>query len=386
DDNLFLGISLPKTQIPLELNPQVKRFTTYFSKQLHEVFQKYLKRAEIYFPMIEQIIAEEGMPPEIIYLSLVESGVNPRAHSRANATGVWQFIKSTGRLYNLQGNAWFDERQDIYKATRSSMHHLKDLYKQYGDWYLALAAYNAGPGKVNWALRRSQDKSFWGIAQLLRRETREYVPRFIAASLVAMYPEHFGFTPMNFKTPQKPDMVTVSDCIQLSTIATYSGVSLDTLKFLNPELKKETTPPGYKNYTLKVPAGTGDTVTAAIASIPEYEKQYFLVHKAIKSQPLSHIAKRYNVHPSSIKQVNGLASATVPKGKVLFIPTSAALATQTSYSPSELSDDSREQRKRLKRKSRGKQHKRTVKKHRRKSVSSAQAYRESSSSTTGSAQ
>jgi membrane-bound lytic murein transglycosylase D len=195
-----------------------------------------------------------------------------------------------------------------------------------------------------------------------------------------MYPQHFGFTPMNFKSTQKPDFVTISDCIPLSVISSYSGVSIDTIKFLNPELKRETTPPGYKDYTLKVPAGMGDTVIAAIASIPASERLYFLVHKATKNQPLSHIAKRYNVHAASIKEVNSLASTTVPKGKVLFIPTSAVVASQVSYSLSQLSDDSRERRKKVKRKHSRKQRKRYTRKNRKKAVSSAQAYRESSSS------
>ncbi|NTV47335.1 MAG: LysM peptidoglycan-binding domain-containing protein [Chlorobiales bacterium] len=203
------------------------------------------------------------------------------------------------------------------------------------------------------------------------------MPRYIAASIIAMYPEHFGFSPMNYQPVKAPDIVKVSDCISLSVIANYSNVSLDTLKFLNPELKRDVTPPGYKDYELKVPSGTGEIVASSIASIPATERLYFLVHKTTRNQPLSRIAKAYNVHPSSIKQINGLASATVPKGKVLFIPTSAMLAAQTSYSLNELSDESREGRKRhriSKKKLRrpNKRYTRAQKRHR-KSISSTQA-------------
>jgi len=350
DENLFVGMLLPKTQIPLELNAEVKKFITYFSTspKMKEIFQRYLHRAALYFPTIERAIAEEGAPPELIYLSLVESGVNPHARSRANAIGTWQFVKGTGRLYGLAGNKWFDERRDIIKSTRSAMRHLKDLYQLYGDWYLALAAYNAGPGRVNRALRKSPHKcDFWSLRKYFRRETQQYVPRYIAATIIALYPERFGFEPMRYAKPIEYDEVTVPDCITLSTLAEYSGIDVDTLQFLNPELFKNMTPPAYKGYKLRVPKGRASNMAAAIENIPASERLYFIAHKAKREESLLALAKQYKVSADALKQFNELKTWTVPKGSVVMIPTTSELSQTFSYSLYELSDDSREARYRI---------------------------------------
>ncbi len=350
DEQLFSGLLLPKTQIPLEINAEVKKFITYFSKspKMKEIFQRYLERAALYFPTMERVIAEEGAPPELIYLSIVESGVNPHARSRANAIGAWQFVKGTGRLYGLEGNKWFDERRDLIKSTRSAMRHLKDLYQIYGDWYLALAAYNAGPGRVNKALLKSpQKRDFWSLRKYFRRETQQYVPRYIAATLIALNPERFGFAPMYYAKPIEYDEISVPDCIALSTIAEYSGVALDTLQFLNPELFKAITPPAYRGYKLKVPKGYGAAVAAAIESIPISERLYFIAHKAQREESLLTLAKQHRVSADALKQFNELKSWSVPKGSVVMIPTTFDVFQTVSYSLRDLSDDSREARYRV---------------------------------------
>lgn len=347
DEQLFVGMLLPKTQIPLELNAEVKKFITYFSRspKMKEIFQRYLERASLYFPTMERIIAEEGAPPELIYLSIVESGVNPHARSRANAIGAWQFVKGTGRLYGLEGNKWFDERRDIIKSTRSAMRHLKDLYQIYGDWYLALAAYNAGPGRVNKALRKSpQKRDFWSLRKYFRRETQQYVPRYIAATLIALNPERFGFAPMRYAKPIEYDEVAVPDCITLPTIAEYSGVALDTLQFLNPELFKSITPPAYRGYKLKVPKGRGADIADAIENIPTSERLYFIAHKAKRDESLLTLAKQHRVSADALKQFNEFKTWAVPKGSVVMIPTTQDVFQSVSYSLRELSDDSREAR------------------------------------------
>lgn len=340
DESKFLGFIMPKTTIPMELNDEVKKFITYFSTRHKEHFQRYLKRAEFYFPMIERIIAEEGMPPEIINLAIVESGVNPHAHSRANALGMWQFIKPTGKMYDLSGNQWFDERRNLEKSTRASMRFLKSLYETYGDWYLALSAYNAGAGTVNRSIKKAKSKDFWKVRKYFRRETKEYAPRFVAATIIAMNPERFGFEPMQQKEPIPIAKFPVPQGIELSTIAHYSSISLDTLMLLNPELVKGMTPPAYDNYPLVIPAERVNDLEVGLTYLPPSERKYFIAHKARRRESVKALAKKYQVDAKALYAFNGLKSWTLQKGAVLMIPVNAQVAKDYSFSTTELSDDS----------------------------------------------
>jgi membrane-bound lytic murein transglycosylase D len=340
DERKFLGFIMPKTTIPMELNDEVKKFITYFSTRHREHFQRYLKRAEFYFPMIERIIAEEGMPPEIINLSIVESGVNPHAHSRANALGMWQFIKPTGKMYDLEGNQWFDERRNLEKSTRASMRFLKSLYETYGDWYLALSAYNAGAGKVNRAIKQAKSKDFWKVRKYFRRETKEYAPRFVAAMIIAMNPERFGFEPLKFKEPIPIVKFPVPQGVSLATIAHYSRISLDTLLLLNPELVKGMTPPAYDNYPLVIPADRLNDLEIGLTHLPPSERKHFIAHKARGGESVKALAKKHQVDAQQLYAFNGLKSWTLQKGAVLMIPVNAEVAKDYSFSTADLSDDS----------------------------------------------
>lgn len=340
DESKFLGFIMPKTTIPMELNDEVKKFITYFSTRHKSHFQRYLKRAEFYFPMVERVIAEEGMPPEIINLAIVESGVNPHAHSRANALGMWQFIKPTGKMYDLEGNQWFDERRNLEKSTRASMRFLKSLYETYGDWYLALSAYNAGGGKVNRSIKQAKSKDFWKVRKYFRRETKEYAPRFVAATIIAMNPERFGFEPMREKEPIAIAKFPVPQGIALSTIAQYSRISLDTLVLLNPELIKGMTPPAYDNYPLVVPAERVGDLEIGLTHLPPSERKYFFVHKARGGESVKALAKKHQVDANQLYAFNGLKRWTLQKGAVLMIPVTAEVAKDYSFSTAELSDDS----------------------------------------------
>jgi len=340
DESKFLGFMMPKTTIPLELNEEVKKFITYFSTRHREHFQRYLKRAEFYFPMMEHIIAEEGMPPEIINLTIIESGVNPHAHSRANALGMWQFIKPTGKLYGLEGNQWFDERRNLEKSTRAAMRLLKSLYETYGDWYLALSAYNAGAGKVNRAIQRARSKNFWKVRKYFRRETREYALRFVAATIIAMNPERFGFEPLNFKAPIPVIKFPVPQGVALTTIAYYSRISLDTLLLLNPELVKGMIPPAYENYPLVIPADKLNDIESGLIHLPPSERRYFMAYKACGGESVKALARKYQVNATQLYAFNGLKSWTLQKGAVLMIPVQAEVAKHYSFSRADLSDDS----------------------------------------------
>ncbi|MDX2129603.1 MAG: transglycosylase SLT domain-containing protein [Chloroherpetonaceae bacterium] len=344
DEKLFQGIFLPKTKIPITLNAEVKRFIIYFSTVHRKHFERYLSRASYYFPTVGKYIKEVGAPQELLYLSLVESGVNPHAKSRASAVGMWQFMKGTGRLYGLSGNQWFDERRNLEKSTRASAKHLIDLYNIYDDWYLALAAYNAGPGKINRAIKRAKEKNFWAIKKYIRRETREYVPRFIAASIIALNPERFGFQPMNYAEPMKYDEVEVNACLSFEVISTFTGISVDSLEFFNPELTKKMTPPALKGYKLKVPFGKGKEAKEMIAAIPETERSYHIPFKAKREESIKTIAKKYGVSVPYLMSFNSLKTDKIKKGAVIMIPANEITFTSLNVTPKDLSDDSRERR------------------------------------------
>ncbi|MGQ9805833.1 MAG: transglycosylase SLT domain-containing protein [Chlorobiales bacterium] len=340
DESKFLGFIMPKTTIPMELNEEVKKFITYFSTRHKAHFQRYLKRAEFYFPMVERIIAEEGMPPEIINLSIIESGVNPHAHSRANALGMWQFIKPTGKMYDLEGNQWFDERRDLEKSTRAAMRFLKSLYETYGDWYLALSAYNAGTGKVNRSIKQANSKDFWKVRKYFRRETKEYVPRFVAATIIAINPERFGFEPIRSKEPIPVAKFPVPQGIALSTIAHYSRISLDTLILLNPELIKGMTPPAYDNYPLVVPLDRLNDIEIGLTHLPPSERRYFIAHRARGGESVKALAKKHQVDANQLYSFNELKSWKLQKGAVLVIPVNAEVGKNYSFSRADLSDKS----------------------------------------------
>lgn len=318
--------SLGSTQIDMTQNEYVERSLQFLASEKGQKFINLcLERSGRWFPTLKKIAADEQMPPEIIFLAIMESGLNPYAVSRAQAVGMWQFIASTGREYGLRIDSWIDERRDIEKSTRASMRFLRDLYEDLGDWHLALAAYNCGAGGVRRAKRRSgnPEGNFWDIRAHLPSETRNYVPFFIATSMVAMDPAKYGINleDLNFHPEYVFDTVTVAEPTNLSALAKAAGVTIDSLKKLNPELKRNCTPPDMQ-YVLKIPMGKRLDFQQQYALLTEQERMPWIEHTVGRRETLAKIARRYGVSSTELASLNNIAGyrSNVRRGQVLRIP------------------------------------------------------------------
>lgn len=325
--------TIPKTQVPLFQNSQVNRHLVYYTLRRPEVMETWRERAEVYKPMMDKIFAEEGLPPELVYLAYIESGINPTARSWASAVGMWQFIAATGRVYGLEVNWWVDERRDPEKATRAAARHLKDLHNIWGDWHLALANYNISPRGLNRAIRRAGGvKDYWAAYPYLPRETRGYVPGFIATTLINMSPEEFGFQKRYGQEPYAYDLVEVDGLMPLDALAAAINISTDELKRLNPELLRWATPPGNK-YSLKIPVGSKNEFLAAYDDIPkESANQSITMHTVRSGESIGLIARKYGTTVSGIFASNENLSTTIYPGQVLAVPLPAGSTAQLSAS------------------------------------------------------
>ena len=253
--------------VPIVYNEDVEVYINLFQTRLRDRFSSWLARSGQYLPMMRKILKKNDLPEDLAFLPLIESGFNPKAHSRAKASGPWQFIQPTGKRYGLRVNKWIDERLDPVKSTVAAASYLKNLYNMFQSWALSLASYNAGEGKIARAMTKTQAEDFWELKESdhIRDETKNYVPKFMAATIIAKDPERYGFF-IDYHEPLVYDEVGVPTATPLKTIAKAAGVSVEKIKFYNPELKLDTTPPNYPGYRLKVPPGTRETVAANLAA------------------------------------------------------------------------------------------------------------------------
>jgi membrane-bound lytic murein transglycosylase D len=310
--------------VPIDLNNKVMAWIHTFTTERRNYIQDTLCRATRYLPMVKQVFAEEGIPEDIAYLAIIESGFKNTARSRARAVGMWQFIRSTARLYGLNGNAWVEERRDPMKATRAAARYLKALYEREGDWYLALLGYNAGPLTTDRASQALGTRNFWDMARsrYLRNETKNYVPEFCAAILIGKNPERYGFHVEQMK-PYAFETVDVEKQTSLSVLARHANTSVEELKELNPELLRATTPP--KRYVLRVPPGTSQTVARAMAKIPSGQRLDFRTYRVRKGDTITRVAARFKVSPEDLLLTNGLSAEQFRAGKTLRVPPPSSL-------------------------------------------------------------
>jgi membrane-bound lytic murein transglycosylase D len=343
--NIQIPASLiPKTDVPLHINEYTKRTLAFFMGKGRTHMENWIYRSGKYFPTMSRIFAEEGLPPELMLLSLPESGLNPTARSWAKAVGLWQFMKATGAQYGLRSNYWYDERRDFEKATRAAARHMKDLYAEFNDWHLVFVAYNAGGGWVRRGIRRSGSSDYWEMRHRLPRETRNYVPQYIAVALIIMRPEAFGFGDVQKADSLSFEKVTVDDCIDLAILAECAGTDLETIKDLNPELTQWCTPPNYKGYQLRIPYGRSALFAENYAKIPDEKKFDFAIHTIRRGETVSSIAGRYRVTSAVLLEVNKLSrSKRLKVGTTLVIPvkSNSASAIVEAQRQKELADQQR---------------------------------------------
>jgi membrane-bound lytic murein transglycosylase D len=312
-----IKIAEPAYDIPMDLNTKVLDYVEIFQTTRRRSFEAGLIRSRKFEAVMKPIFAEYGIPTDLYYLALIESGFNPKAYSSAKAMGVWQFISSTGKLYGLRRTDWLDERRDPEKATRAAARHLKDLFEEFGSWPLAFAAYNAGRGRVQRAIAKAGTNDFWSLE--LPGETRNYVPAFFAALIIAKDPERYGFQ-LEYEQLDPTEVMEVGGGTRLSLVAALCRTSVDTIQDLNPELRKNTVPPGGK-YALKIPAGRTEDLVAGLAKVPAGRRTAGQsTYRVAPGDTLFSIAQRFGTSSEAIREAARIKGSEIRPGQELIIP------------------------------------------------------------------
>jgi membrane-bound lytic murein transglycosylase D len=339
---------LPDSDIPLTLNNKVQYFIDYFQTTGRAVFTRWLSRSERFIPMMKQVLKKEGLPEDLVYLAMIESGFSPHAYSVASAVGPWQFMSATGKRYSLRIDEWIDERRDPLKSTMAAALYLKELYGLFNkDWYLAAAGYNAGENKILRAINMYESTDFWQLTKgsYLKRETKDYVPRLLAAAIIAKDPAKYGFADVAYLPPIEFDTVSVPTRTDLDLVAKLCDVSYQSLRELNPELRRWCTPPGYPNYELKIPFGKKDLFLSEYAKLNEQERfkerVLYTRYKAGKRDTLASIAARFGANSGTIAELNHLKKGARLRGRTLIIPVAASTGESNIHVATQLQQKER---------------------------------------------
>ncbi|HEY6250473.1 MAG TPA: transglycosylase SLT domain-containing protein [Candidatus Angelobacter sp.] len=310
-----------QSDLPLVINDYVTGYINYFSSRGKGTFERALARSGRYREMILRVFSEEGVPQDLIYLAQAESGFHPLALSRVGARGMWQFMAGRATGYGLQRSWWVDDRQDPEKATRAAARHLKDLYQEFGDWYLAMAAYNSGPGNVQQAVKRTGYADFWELYKrdVLPKETKNYVPIILAMTIMSKNPGQYGLAEVVPDVPEKFDTVAVDYPVDLRLVAECVDSPVEQLADLNPSLLRRTTPKD-QPFELRVPEGTKEKFMDAIAAIPKDKRVLWHYHKVESGDTLTSIAKKYHTTERAISAANSLNGEELRTDSKLIIP------------------------------------------------------------------
>jgi membrane-bound lytic murein transglycosylase D len=309
------------SDLPLMMTDQVAGYISYFSNRGRGTFERAFARSGRYHDMMVRILKQEGVPQDLIYLAQAESGFQPTAVSRAGARGIWQFMGSRGKGYGLQRSLWVDDRQDPEKSTRAAAHHLKDLYAQFGDWYLAMAAYNSGPGTVQAAVKRTGYADFWELYRrnVLPKETRNYVPIILAVTIVTKNLSQYGFDDVSMDEPIAFDNVKINYPVDLRLVADCVDATPEQLQQLNPSLLRSTTP-REGTFELHVPVGSREQYETAMASIPAGVRLWWRYPTVHSGDTLASLARRYRVTVKSIVDANHLEGAELENEARVIVP------------------------------------------------------------------
>ena len=319
---------------PVVLNDDVLSALNYHRGRGRKQFELGLKRLGRFQELFHNTFEEFGLPKDLIYMSFQESRFNPRAYSRAHARGLWQFTSAAAKDYDLDIDWWVDERSDILKSTRSAARYLRNLYDMFGDWYLVLAAYNSGPGRIQRVLRRHGDLDYWEMRdrKLLPRETRNFVPLILGSMIIFKAPERFGFD-VKPDPPLDFELVPVKDQVELKAVAKLIGMPSDALAALNPEVRRGVTPHGWKDYHLKVPRGAAKGLQEKLAKLPRPKRPQFAKHRVRRGENLGMIARRYGTTVTAIAQLNRLRSIhRIRERQELLVPVGRRTAPPTASS------------------------------------------------------
>ena len=305
--------------MPVVLNDRVKKWIFYYQTTARKNLEVALTRSGMYIPLMEKILEEEGLPHDLVYLPIIESGFSARARSIVAAKGFWQFMSYTARDWGLYMNWWFDERSDFEKSTRAAAKYLKYLYGEFGDWRLALTAYNGGPGNVNKMIRKNKGKDYWEW-KIRNREMRNFVAKFMAATIIAKQPEKYGFDVI-YAEPLVWDVVTIDRPVFLKDVARATGVTEQRIRELNPAILQEYTPPDINNFKLRLPKTTSSNFFAEYSNMKSPKETSWVEHRISRGETVSYIAKKYRVSQSAIIQANKMKRPyKIYPGKTLMIP------------------------------------------------------------------